>query len=331
MQPLNRRRFFTRSAAVAAVPLVGAGIGTGTPPATATAAQAATIPGVTHHTALVSEGLPLHYVRAGQGEPLVLLHGWPQSWYQWRKVIPALAAHYTVIAPDLRGFADSGKPAAGYDTRTLADDIFQLTRQLGYERVFLAGHDVGAIVAYAYAAAHRESVRRLVYIDEPLPGFTYEKLAAFSPETSVNGGFWWATFHMLPDLPELLVQGRERVYLSWFYNALSYDKAAIDPEALDEYTRAYSVAGAMRASLGFYRSIFTSAAQNQASARQKLTIPVLALGAAPFGIGPVPIGDMNAVAENVRGAVIEPCGHFIAEERPEWLIDQLLGFFGEER
>jgi pimeloyl-ACP methyl ester carboxylesterase len=285
------------------------------------------LPGVTHHTAAVND-VVLHYARAGRGDPLILLHGWPQTWYQWRHVIPVLAERYTVVAPDLRGFADSSKPMSGYDTRTMAEDVHQLAQSLGFGRVLLAGHDVGAAVAYAYAAHARDAVRALAYIDEPLPGFSYQQYAAFSPERSRNGGFWWATFHMVPDLPEMLVQGRERLYLSWFYNALTYDKAAISPDALDEYVRAYSLPGAMRASRGFYRDVFVSSAQNMEAAATKLTIPVLALGAAPFGTRDTPLRDMRAVAEDVRGAVVEPCGHFIAEERPDWLAEQLLGFFG---
>ncbi len=289
----------------------------------------ATVPDVQHHTAYVN-GVALHYVTAGQGDPVVLLHGWPQSWYQWRRVIPLLATRYTVIAPDMRGFAASGKPDGPYDTRTMAEDVYQLARGLGLGSIFLAGHDVGAAVAYAYAAAHRDGVRRLAYIDEPLPGFSYEQVAAFSPETSLGGGFWWASFHMVPDLPDALVAGREALYLSWFYDTLTYDKGAIDRDDLAEYVRAYATPGAMRASRGFYRDVFVSAEQNRASARTKLTIPVLAIGAAPFGTGDVPERDMRAVAQDVRGVVIEPSGHFIPEERPEELAAQLLAFFDEE-
>ena len=288
--------------------------------------RSAPAPDPQHHTAYVN-GVALHYVTAGQGEPVVLLHGWPQSWYQWRRVIPLLAERYTVIAPDLRGYADSGKPDGPYDTRTMAEDVFQLVQQLGLGPIFLAGHDVGAAVAYAYAAAHRDSVRRLAYIDEPLPGFSYEQVAAFSSETSLGGGFWWASFHMVPDLPDALVAGREALYLSWFYDALSYDKGAIGRDDRAEYVRAYSVAGAMRASRGFYRDVFVSATQNRETAQDPLTIPVLAVGAAPFGLGSIPEQDMRAVATDVRGVVIEPSGHFLAEERPDDLAAALLAFF----
>ena len=302
---------------------------TSSPATPGTSEAVATVTEVTHHTAFVN-GVALHYVTAGQGDPVILLHGWPQSWYQWRRVIPLLAERYTVIAPDLRGYADSGKPDGPYDTRTMAEDVYQLAQQLGLGSVFLAGHDVGAAVAYAYAAAHRDDVRRLAYIDEPLPGFSYEGVAAFSPETSLGGGFWWASFHMVPDLPDALIAGREALYLSWFYDNLSYDKSAIAQEDLAEYVRAYSVAGAMRASRGFYRDVFVSAEQNRETAQTKLTIPVLAIGAAPFGLGPITEQDMRAVASDVRGMVIEPSGHFVAEERPNELAAALLDFFADQ-
>src|SRR5258707_14621333 len=127
------------------------------------------------HPVLVN-GVLLHFVPAGQGDPIVLLHGWPETWYQWRKIIPPLAEKYTVIAPDMRGLGDSSKPATGYDKRTIADDIYKLVKKLGFERIFLVGHDWGGPVAYAYAAAHRAEVRRLVILDVPIPAAGLEQI-----------------------------------------------------------------------------------------------------------------------------------------------------------
>lgn len=123
----------------------------------------------TYHVMTVND-LRLHYVMTGQGYPVVLLHGWPQTWYAWHQVIPALSKHYTVIAPDLRGLADSEKPATGYDKRTVTDDIYQLVHQLGFQQIFLVGHDMGGLVGYTYAANHREEVRRFVFIESLIPG-----------------------------------------------------------------------------------------------------------------------------------------------------------------
>ena len=137
-----------------------------------------------HHTASVN-GIQLHYVMGGKGDPVVLLHGYPQSWYEWRQIMPALAKNYTVIAPDLRGFGDSSRPLTGYDGNTTAEDIYQLVSQLGFNNIYLVAHDVGAQTAYSYAAAHPDNVSKLVLMDFPFPGF-------LPPEFGQNGPWWFA-------------------------------------------------------------------------------------------------------------------------------------------
>lgn len=277
-----------------------------------------------HHTAVVND-VRLHYVTAGRGDPVVLLHGWPQTWYQWRRVIPALAERYTVIAPDMRGLGDSSKPATGYDKRTVADDIYKLVRQLGFERIFLVGHDWGGPVAYAYACAHPEDVRRLVILDVMIPGAGLEQI----PQASRRGGLWHISFHGVRDLPEALITGRERLYLSWFYRS-AYNPTAITEEDIDEYVRCYSAPGGLRAGFEYYRALWDDVEHNAENARTRLAMPVLALGG-ERGFGHRTLRSMQALAEDVRGGVIERCGHWIAEERPDYLIEQLLTFFGEEQ
>jgi pimeloyl-ACP methyl ester carboxylesterase len=174
-----------------------------------------------HHTASVN-GIQLHYVIGGHGDPVVLLHGWPETWYAWHKVMPALAKNHTVIVPDLRGLGDSSKPPTGYDGKTVAEDIHQLVTQLGFKSIFLVGHDIGVFVAYPYAAAHPTEVKGLAVWEAPDPGF-------FVPGRSP---LWWVLFHQIPDVPEALVQGKEMTYLSWFYQHLAYDPAAITQEAI---------------------------------------------------------------------------------------------------
>lgn len=274
-----------------------------------------------HHTTKVNDVL-LHYVICGKGDPVVLLHGWPQTWYQWRKVIPSLAQRYTVIAPDMRGLGDSAKPATGYDKRTIAEDIYRLVDQLGFERIFLVGHDWGGPVAYAYACAHPNDVRKLVILDVPIPGAGLEHALAFRPRMA-----WHIPFHYVRDLPEALVAGRERTYLSWFYRT-AYNPSAISEEDIDEYVRCYSAPGALRAGFEYYRAIFTDAEHNTENARIQLKMPVLALGG-ERGFGELTIKSMQRLAENVRGGVIERCAHWIPEERPEYLTEQLLAFFAE--
>lgn len=274
-----------------------------------------------HRTARVNDVL-LHYVICGQGEPIVLLHGWPQTWYEWRKIMPALAERYTVIAPDMRGLGDSAKPATGYDKRTIAADIYELVRHLGFERIFLVGHDWGGPVAYAYACAHPEDVRKLVILDVPIPGAGLEQALAFRPRS-----VWHIQFHYVRDLPEALIAGRERTYLTWFYRT-AYNPTAIDEQAIGEYVRCYSAPGGLRAGFEYYRAIFTDAEHNTENAKTKLKMPALALGG-DRGFGELTIRSMNQLAENVRGEVIEHCGHWIPEEQPELLLNRLLGFLSE--
>jgi pimeloyl-ACP methyl ester carboxylesterase len=284
--------------------------------------------GFTHRYADFGEVL-LHYVTAGKGPPVVLLHGWPQTWWEWRHVIPRLSERYTVIAPDLRGLGDSSRPLSGYDKKSVANDVWQLVDgELGHQRFFLVGHDWGGPTAYALAAAHPEAVRRLVIIDVVIPGD--------GGDFSQGGRRWHHQFHMTPDLPEALTQCREDVYLGWFYSTFAYRPDAIGPDDLAEYLRTYRQPGAMRAGFAFYRALEQDAADNRAAiARLKLRMPVLAIGGAvgyPHGRGrgSEPEQSLRRVALDVRGLVIPDCGHFVPEEQPEMLTNALLAFFNEE-
>ncbi len=259
----------------------------------------------------------LHYVTAGAGEPVVLLHGFPQTWFTWRRIIPALAARYTVIAPDLRGLGDSTKPQGGYDKRTVAGDIRELVRALGYERIRLVGHDIGGWVAYPYAAAHPEEVEKLVILQALVPGYGLERNMQEA---------WHFRFHMELDVPEALVSGRERMYLNRFISNGIYDRSAINPEALDEYVRCFSTPGALRAAFNYYRALPQDAKDNEDLAKMKLPMPVLALGG-EFSEGDNVLDSVRQVAEDVRGGTVERCGHWIPEERPDHLAELMLDFF----
>jgi len=273
-----------------------------------------------HHAAQVN-GIRIHYVRAGRGDPVVLLHGWPQTWYMWRKIIPALAEHYTVIAPDLRGFGQSSKPVDGYDKRTVASDIYELVRQLGFEKVFLVGHDFGGPTAYAYACAHPEDVRRLVILDVAI---TIDEAEAASYYTRL----FHLSFNAEPDIAVALVTGRERVFLTHFYKNC-YNPGAFSHADIDEYVASFSAPGAMRASMAHYGAMWTDLEHNKQNAKTKLTMPVLGLGGSmSFGDGVV--ASMRRVATDVRGGTIQGCAHWVAEEQPEALLRELLPFLGEE-
>ena len=275
----------------------------------------------THHMASVN-GIQLHYVIGGHGDPVVLLHGWPETWYAWRHVMPALAKNYTVIAPDLRGLGDSSRPVTGYAGKTTAEDIHQLVTKLGFKSIFLVGHDIGTQVAYSYAAAHPSEVKRLAVMELTIPGF--------APPGRMP--IWWGIFHQTPDVPEALVQGKEMEYLSWFYHNLAYNPAAITQADIKEYVSHYSAPGGMRAGFEYYRAFPQDVIQNQNYSKTNLTMPVLALGAGyipAFGgiSNPTAALGMQQLAQNVTGITVPNSGHFIAEEQPNFVIKVLNNFF----
>jgi pimeloyl-ACP methyl ester carboxylesterase len=274
-----------------------------------------------HRMATVN-GIQMHYVIGGHGDPIVLIHGWPETWYEWHKVMPALAKNYTVIAPDLPGLGDSSKSLTGYDGKTVAEDIHQLvSQQLGFKQIFLVGHDIGAQIAYSYAAAHPADVKKLAIME-----FT-----GFLP-----GGrmLWWGIFHQVPDLPEALIQGKERMYLSWFYHNLSYNPSAITQKDINEYVSHYSAPGSLNAGFEYYRAFPVNTIENENySKTAKLTMPVLAIAGSyiPVFGGNIstngPEKQMMILAENVRGVQVPNSGHYVVEEQPSFVIDQLFKFF----
>lgn len=269
------------------------------------------------------DGLTMHFVTAGEGPPVVLLHGFPQTCYEWRALIPELARRHLVIAPDLRGLGDSTRPESGYDKRTVAGDVWQLVHgELGIDRFCLVGHDWGGPVAYALAAAHREAVARLAILDVTIPGDG-------SDVFSTSQGRWHHGFHRTLDLPEALVHGRERTYVTWFLEHFAAHPGAIPPDAVEEYVRCYSKPGAMRAGFAYYRAIPRDEEHNRASiAEGLLAMPVLALGGGVgMGRGELVAQSLARVATNVRGGVVEHCGHFLPEEAPEVLAPALLEHF----
>jgi len=279
---------------------------------------------IAHHYADLGD-VRLHYVTAGAGFPIVLLHGWPQSWYEWRHIIPALAERYQVIAPDLRGLGDSSRPTEGYDKKTVGNDIWRLVNgTMGIKEFFLVGHDWGGPTAYAIAAAHPDSVRKLCILDVSIPGDG-------SPNISQGGRRWHHAFHQTPDLPEALVAGREDIYLGWFYRTYGARPDAIPDADIAEYLRTYRQPGALRAGFSFYRNIPRDIADNAAIAEKfKLPMPVLALGGdSGWGRGMEVLHSLQRMATNVRGGLITQSGHWIPEEQPQQLLDQLLPFLVE--
>lgn len=275
---------------------------------------------------VTANGVRIHYIRGGSGEPVVLLHGFPQTSFAWRKIAPKLAEKYTVIAPDLRGMGASGKPASGYDKKTIAEDVYQLMRGLGYEKFYLAGHDFGGSTAYALAAAHPEAVRKLAVM-ECLPAglLTAEETAAALP-TAFKNLAWFQGFHNTPNLPEELIKGREKIYLSWLFDNFTVNKSAITEADINEYARAYSQPGALQAALSFYRTGSVDTKDNQQNAKRKLAMPVLALSG-DGSMNEAPMRAMRVAATDVRGEILKDTGHFVPEEQSDYLTEKLLEFF----
>jgi pimeloyl-ACP methyl ester carboxylesterase len=278
--------------------------------------------GFTENTVQVN-GITLSYAAAGTGPAVVLLHGYPQTWYMWRKVMPALAARYTVIAPDLRGSGGSDAPADGYDKATLATDIHQLLLALGHSgQVSVVGHDIGAIVAYAYAAAHPGSVRRLALLEAPQID---ESLYQFPSITPAGPGLWNFGFFALGNgLPERIVAGREDIWAGGFIDWLELVKGGVGGRAIAEYAAHLRRPGHLRASYEYFRAFPRDAQDTIRSRGTTLTMPVLAIGA-EGALGQLVPDQAQAYADHVTGAVL-PCGHWVAEEIPDILLEHLLPF-----
>jgi len=285
-----------------------------------------THPPTVEHQTLRLTRVTLHVVTAGSGVPIVLLHGWPQTWYEWRKLIPLLADRYRLVAPDLPGLGESSRPANGYDQNSIASDVREMCQQLDLGRFHLVGHDFGGPCGFALACAAPQSVRTLTILDVTIPGI--------GPDISQGGLRWHHAFHMTPELPEALVAAREREYLGWFYREFCWQRGAIGHADIDEYLRSYTQPGAMRAGFEYYRSLPRTKADNRALADSgfRLSMPVLALGGAKAearGRGEEPLDSLRAIASNVTGGAIPECGHFIPEEQPAVLAERLLAFFGD--
>ena len=280
----------------------------------------------THHHAAARD-IEIHYVEGGRGNPLLLVPGWPQSWYAWRHVMPLLADKFHVIAIDPPGLGGSGRPGA-YDTASIAAYIDAFLGELKIDRVDFVGHDIGAWIGYAYAVRHAQKVRRLALIDAAIPGIAPADAFALTPERIDKT--WHFYFNALPELPEALVAGRERRYLAWLFTARSFNKSAIDAEAITEYTRAYSAPGAMQSGFAYYRAIFESIGQNKGTAAQKLPMPVLAAGGAQW-LGPLMEKMVAPVAEDLRVEIVANSGHFVPEEAPAPLAVILRNFLGQAR
>jgi pimeloyl-ACP methyl ester carboxylesterase len=264
-------------------------------------------------------GIRLHYLAAGSGDPVILLHGYAQTSHMWRPLIAELAKTHLVIAPDLRGFGDSDKPATGYDKATMAEDIHALSASLGLERVGVAGHDIGLMVAYAYAAQHPAEVDRIALMDAFLPG------VGDWTQVWLLRDLWH--FHFYGETPLALVTGRERIYLEHFWNDFAADRTHSVSEADRQlYAAAYAQPGAMAAGMEVFRAFERDAADFAAFAETKLTMPMLVL-TGERASGEFLIAQGRLVAQDVEGVVVAGSGHWLIDEAPDQVIPPLVAFF----
>ena len=270
--------------------------------------------------------LRLHAVIGVEGPPLLLVHGWPETWYAWRLLMPALARDFQVIAVDQRGMGLSDKPAGGYDTGTLAGDLVALMDALGHQRFAVVGHDTGFAIGYALAADHPDRVERVALAEIPgSPG------AAPSPPVFVpgpiNDRLWHLPFNRLDRINEQLVDGREDVFFGWEFDAAA---KKLPGDVIAHYVRGLSNPDSLRSSFGFYRALDTTIAQDGERKTRRLTMPVLAIGGAmSFGAH---VGEaLQLVADDVQSVVIADTGHFVAEEAPEEMLAALTPFLAPYR
>ena len=264
----------------------------------------------------------------GKGPPLLLVHGWPQTWYQWRLVMPALARDFTVIAVDQRGIGLSDKPESGYDDGNQAKDMVALMHTLGYERFSMIGLDTGMPIGYALATDHPERLDRLVVGEALLPGLS-APIPLIVPGP-INKRLWHIPFNRLgPEVNEALVRGREDIFFGAEYAASAGTPL---PEEIVKYyvDRLASSPDALRGSFGYYRAIDASIAQNQQRKLKRLSLPVLVIGGAT-GIGQGAANSMKLVADDVRSVVIAGSGHWIAEEAPDVVLAALTPFLAPYR
>jgi len=268
-------------------------------------------------------GTRLHYLIGGQGSPVVLLHGFAETGRMWLPIMPLLAKSHTVVVPDLRGAGSSGKPETGYDKKTMAVDIHELMGSLKLDRAAIVGHDIGLMVAYAYAAQFPQATERLVLMDAFLPGIGNWK------DVWLMRDLWH--FHFYGETPLALVKGRERIYLEHFWNDFAADRTHSVPEADRQiYAKDFAQPGAIHAGFEYFRNFERDAQDFAQLGATRLGMPVLVLTGEKAS-GEFLIEQARMVATDVQGVVVKGSGHWLIEEAPDQVIPQLVGFIDRPR
>ncbi|HXA61892.1 MAG TPA: alpha/beta hydrolase [Streptosporangiaceae bacterium] len=294
------------------------------PASSATASSTEQMPaGFSEHKTKIG-AIGIDYVIGGHGPTLVLLHGYPQTWYEWKNILPALAEHYTVIAPDLPGAGRSDAPATGYDKKDLAADIHGLLVKTGHDHdIRLVGHDIGTMVAYSYAAAYPQDVTKLVLSEAPIPD---PSIYSFPSLTAAGPGAWHFGFFALTNgLPEQLITGRESLWVNKFIDDLEVVKGAVTPNDVAVFSGYLKDPAHLEASFQWFRTLPQDMADDAVYQQTKLTMPVLAIGASG-SLGSFVPNQVRRYATNVTGVVVPDSGHWLYEEHPKEMTRILLNF-----
>lgn len=317
---MDRRKFLGITGATAAA----AGTSAMTPRAASAVAGSPTnptLPGFTSKT-VRANGIKQHYVAGGSGDPLILLHGWPQTWWEFHKIMPALAKDFHVIAVDLRGIGRSEVPEGGYDKKTMARDIYELSQALGLSSVNIAGHDIGSMIAYSFAANHPKATKRIAMLDVLHPDESYYEYRLLPQEGQPH--LWWWAFNQVQGLPEDLVEGRGRHLVDWMFDSMLVDDSAIDEFDRDVYGSNYSTRSGIRGSNGWYQGVI----QDIEDGKTYDTIEAPVLGLAHSMFLPDMKEKLPQLATNVQVEEVTDAGHYFVEEQPQQVIDHFQSFFG---
>jgi len=279
------------------------------------------ISGFSSHTQKVND-IHLHYVKGGSGEPLILLPGWPQTWWSFRHIMPTLAEKYTVFVVELRGMGDSDKPAEGYSKKNMASDLKGLVEVLGYDRVYIAGHDIGANVAYAFAANHPESVNKLVLLDTPPPDENMYRLPMLPVGTPVYP--WWVAFNQVRDLPEQLLEGRFELLLDHLFERLLVNKEGITDFDRSVYIHHYNKAENIKASNAWYQTFGQDILEQKTYSKLKNGT----LGIASSATAQILDNFLSQNFSQYEMIEVNGVGHFLQEEKPEQIASAISNFLG---
>lgn len=278
------------------------------------------LPNFSNHYAEVN-GTRLHYVSGGQGEPLILIPGYPETWWAYHKVMPLLASKYYVVVAEMRGMGSSDKSVSGYDKKNMAKDIHELVKILGFEKVNIGGHDIGAHVAFSFAANYPETTSKLIILDTPHPDENMYQLPML-PIPGANYLYpWWLAFNQVKELPEQLLEGRMDILINYLFNNLIVDKQSITDFDKNIYTSAYNSIEAIRASNAWYQA-FPQDIEDQ-KAYDKLYMPVIGIGGSGYQMLQM---SLTNTAVNLQLKKIEESGHFILYEKPNDVAEYIIEF-----